>query len=249
MLHREEDAIVLDSEAAGETDRRVLLLTAQGALLRALAPSAARSRRRFGGALQPAARVHARWTVRTDDALAILEEAALLQAPPAPDPLERYYVVAHVLETAAAFAREGQDDPHLYRLVVAVLDRLGAGDAPDPLARYAEAWILRLAGLLPDLDACGACGASLAGAPARVDAERGAFCGACAPAGARALGAAAVQWVESTRGVAPKDLVEPAAGAAAELARALPALITDVTERPLKAWPALVRLRRAAESA
>jgi len=160
---QEDEAIVLDTNVVGEADRRVLLLTSRGELIRALAPSAARSRRRFGAALQPGARVRARWTVRAEGAPPTLEEAQLLVAPPTPDPLERYYTVAHVLEMTTAFAREGAEDPRLFRLLAVILDRLEAGDPPGPLCRYFEAWTLRLAGLLPDLESCVQCGARLAG--------------------------------------------------------------------------------------
>ena len=244
MPRREEEAIVLDAELSGEADRRVLLLTAEGELVRARAPSAARSQRRFGAALQPGSRIRARWSRRAEDAPAILEEALSLAPPPTPDPLERYYVACHALELAAAFAREGAEDPRLFRLLSATLERLAAGDKPAPLARYVEAWTLRLAGLLPRLDACEACGADLAGGPARLAGESGAFCAAHAPAEAQAVGAAAAEWLRATHNCPPGALPPLAGAAAADLERALPELIVSFTERPLRALAALRRLQR-----
>ena len=245
MQREEDEAIVLEVELAGEADRRVLLLGGRGELVRALAPAAARSRRRFGAALQPGARVRARWSVRAEGASAILEEAQLLAPPPTPDPLERYYTLLHLVETTALFAREGADDPRLFRLLAAALERVGAGDAVGPLSRYFEAWVLRLGGLLPELDVCAACGRALTGQAVRVAGERGGFCAEHAPPGARRLGPAAAAWLEETRRRPPGELPALSESAGDELARLLPALIFEFTERPLRALGALARHRRA----
>lgn len=243
MNRQEDEVIVLSVELVGEADRRVLLLNSQGELVRALAPAAARSRRRFGAALQPGARCRARWTVRAESAPAVLDEAQLLALPPTPDPLERYYTAAHMLESTAAFAREGAEDPRLFRLLAASLERLAAGDPAAPLARYFEAWTLRLAGLLPELDECAGCGSALKGRAVRIAGERGAFCASHAPAGSRALSAAAAAWLDQTRRRSPEDLPPLSPAADVELQRVLPALIGDFTERPLLAWDALRRLQ------
>ncbi|GAB4223954.1 MAG: hypothetical protein Kow0062_24940 [Acidobacteriota bacterium] len=243
MTIQEDDAIVLDVRTQRESDRSVLLLTGRGERLFAWAPGAARSVRRFGAALQPGARVRARWRRRGESALPVLEEAHLTGAPPRPDPLERYYASAHVLEVVAALAREGQEDPRLYRLTARVLDRLAAGDPPAPLCRYLEAWMLRLAGLLPDLARCDASGEPLAGRAARITPQHGLV--ADGP-GVRGwpLGPAARRWLEATRHAAPDAVDTPDREAAAELEHALPALIEAFTERPLRALRAWRRLER-----
>lgn len=235
---------MLDAEVAGEADRRVVLLLRSGESVRALAPSAARSRQRFGAALQPGGVVRARWTVRAEGAVPVLDEATLLAPPPTPDPLERFYVTAHVLEVAGAFAREGAEDPRLFRLTAAVLARLAAGDDPGRLARYFEAWTLRLAGLLPELDVCAGCGADVRGGAVRIAADRGAYCAGHAPAGARHFGGAAAAWLEATRHAPPEAIPELLPAAAHDLARALPGLIGDFTERPLRALAALIKFNR-----
>ncbi|MCU0231966.1 MAG: DNA repair protein RecO [Acidobacteria bacterium] len=241
--HAESEAIVLDAQLAGEADRRVVLLCASGELVRGVAHAAARSRKRFGGALQPGARVRARWTVRREGAEAVLEEAQLVAEPPAGDPLERLYLAAHLLELAGAFAREGAEDPRLYRLLGACLEALAAGAAPDPLARYAEAWTLRLAGLLGDLTTCDECGAPLAGRRAQIAPESGAFCAGHSVPGARTLGPGATGWLAATVRLGPAAIPDPPNPVARELAQALPALVVAFTGRPLVAWPALSALR------
>lgn len=238
MQRREDDAIVLEAKVQQESDRSVVLLTAQGERVFAYAPRAAGSKRRFGASLQPAARVHALWYVRREGALPVLEEATLLAPPPVPDPLERYYATTHVLELAAAFAREGQEDPRLYRLIASVLERLAAGDDPEPLCRYTEAWLLRLAGLFPDLASCAASGQRIGTRTAFVVPEAGAFLREHAPPGAFVLGPDACRFLDATRTQSPQELTAPSPVAARELSRALPGLVQAFTERPLFAWAA-----------
>jgi DNA repair protein RecO (recombination protein O) len=239
MLRREDDAIVLETRPHGEADRLVALLTGRGERLWALAPAAARSRRRFGGALQPGARVRARWTVRREDAPPVLDEAVLVAAPPTPDPLVRYYATAHVIDVVSAFAREGDEDPRLFRLLAATLDRLAAGDEPEPLARYVEAWTLRLAGLMPEIGTCAACGAPLAGSGLQLARAGGAFCGLHAPPGSWTLGPAAAAWLAAIRGLAPGRLPPADPPLLRELATPLTGTIMTFTERPLRGWDAL----------
>lgn len=246
MTRREEEAIVLEASLVGEADRQVRLLLRSGELLRGTAPSGARSQRRFGPALQLGARIRIRWSRKRETAEAVLEEAQVLALPPSPDPgLERYYVAAHALETVGAFAREGAEDPRLFRLLAAVLDRLAAGDPPDPLARYLEAWTLRLAGLLPDLDTCSACGISLSGKVRLLVPEEGVFCGDHAHSGFHRLTQAPSEWIQATRHCPPGNLPAMNSSTRAALAAVLPSFIVSFTGRRLVAWPALIQLRRS----
>jgi DNA repair protein RecO (recombination protein O) len=244
MTRRETEAIVLSVETRGENDLRVVLLSAQGELIDAHAPAAKRSQRRFGAALQPATRIRARWTQRREGAGAILDEAVALGAPPHPDPLERLYASAHLVELLSIFGREGQSDPHLYRLLAAALGRLDQGDAVGPLARYVEGWLLRLAGWMPDLTCCATCGAPLTQASVALAAERGAFCERDAPPGSARLGREAINWLIATERHAPDRLPPLSAPAQRELAELLMHWIEGFAGRSLKAWRGWARLTR-----
>jgi len=243
MKQHEDEAIVLDIRPARDADRSVVLLASSGELVPTYAPAAARSRRRFGGALMPGARVRARWTVQREGGLAVLQELQLVGDAPSPDPLERFYAASHVLEVTRAFAREGAEDPRMYRLLRSVLERIAAGDPIDPLARYFEAWVLRLAGLLPESAGCSACGASLDGAEVVVVPDEGAFCTEHAPAGGRHLSRRAAAWLAATRDRPPERLPPLGDRDGEALAGLLTGTIVGFTERRLKAWPALAALR------
>ncbi|MDQ7006910.1 MAG: DNA repair protein RecO C-terminal domain-containing protein [Acidobacteriota bacterium] len=245
MKHRESEAIVLEIRSREEADRGVTLLLGSGELVVAHAPAGARSRRRFGGALQPGTKVRARWTHARQGSRAVLAEAEPRRAAPAPDPLERYYGACHLLEMARDFSREGLVDPRVYRLVDRSLEALDGGAPVDALLRYAEAWMLRLAGVLPPLEACEVCGASLAGPGTLFLApDAGARCAAHRGPGATPLEAGAAAWLRRTRGVAPGTLAPLDTGVDDQLRRALGSLLTAFTGRPLRALQALTRLGR-----
>jgi DNA repair protein RecO (recombination protein O) len=246
MERREEQAIVLDSRLSGESGKLVSLLTEQGQLLQAFAAGASGSRRRFGGALEPGCRVRARWTVAREGGWARLEEAVVEQGPPAPDPLERLYATAHLVELARAFARQGFEEPLVYRLTVGCLEALRHAEEVDPLLRYAELWTLRLAGLWPDTGSCAVCGRSLAGEPRFMLSDAGAVCGEHRGPGAQRLEPAAVEWTERAAQTPPDRIRPPGPGADSALRRVLGRWIVSFTDRPLGALEALERLRRGA---
>jgi DNA repair protein RecO (recombination protein O) len=146
-----------------------------------VARAARKSRRRFGGALEPLTEVQARWSEREGrdlhriDALELIRSHSAMQSDPA-----LQAVCAVLSEVAAGVAREAQADPQGFRLMGAVLRALESGTDPWVAVRYFEYWTLRLHGLLPDLSSCGACGNPIArGARAVVSAGRGVVCARC----------------------------------------------------------------------
>jgi DNA repair protein RecO (recombination protein O) len=248
MERREEHAIVLDSRVSGETGKLVSLLTEHGQLLQAFAPGAGGSRKRFGGALEPGARVRARWSVSREGGGARLEEAVLEHAPPRPDPLERLYATAHLVDLARAFARQGFEEPRLYRLVASCLGALERAAEVDPLLRYAELWVLRLAGLWPDLGQCAVCGRPLGGRPRWLAPDLGAVCAEHRGPAAQRLDASAAEWALRAGRTPPDAVPAPREADGGALRRVLTRWIVSFTDRPLTSLEALERLRRGAKS-
>ena len=246
MTRREEEAIVLSVDKSRSADRVVSLIGETGELLRAYAPAAAKSKRRFAGALLPGAVVRASWTVRREGSMPVLDELQLLHEPPSPEPLERFYVVCHLLELAVAFAREGDENPRTYRLLQAVLRRIARGDPASPLARYFEAWTLRLSGLLPEFDRCAVCGEPLERSSVAVSPERGASCAEHAGPGSVTLTPSAASWIDSTRVRSPSRMERLSRADDARVARLCHRLIVSFTERPMRSWPALAAMLEGA---
>jgi DNA repair protein RecO (recombination protein O) len=217
VIRRQDEAFVLDTRELGEADLIVSLLTEQHGKVRAVARAARRSRRRFGGLLEPLTRVRASWVehegrdLQRLDELECVRSFAAMQAEPL-----RQAACAVLAEVSAAFSHEGQAEQQEFRLVAAVLDALERGHPPRPLLRYFEYWTLRVHGLLPALDACVACGRALPGSGSvRVSAGRGPQCDDCPrPVGTRVttLRPADRAFLEAARGLPPAALSDPAHG-------------------------------------
>ena len=181
MIRQRDEAFVLDTRELGEADLIVTLFGQHHGKVRAVAASARRSRRRFGGLLEPLTCVRASWVERAGRQLHRLAEVEGVRsfADMQSDPL-RQATCAVLADVAGAFAHEGQADLKAFRLLGAVLDALEGGAEPWVMLRYFEYWTLRVHGLLPDLDSCAVCGRGLpAQRPSRVSRNRGAICAEC----------------------------------------------------------------------
>jgi DNA repair protein RecO (recombination protein O) len=151
MRRKRDECYVLETLELGEADLIVTLLGREAGKVRAVAPGARRSRRRFGGALEPLTRVAAEWVEREARDLHRLESVdclrsfAAMQADP-----ELQATCAVLVELTRTFGSEGQAEPADFRLIGAVLEALERGGDPPTLLRYFEYWLLRIHGLLPD---------------------------------------------------------------------------------------------------
>ena len=151
MKPRRDEAWVLDTHELGEADLIVTLLAEHAGRVRGVATSARKSRRRFGGALEPLTRVRASWVEREGrdlhriEALEVERSFADMQSAP-----ERQAAAAVVREIAVASSHEGEGDPTAFRLVGAVAEALEGGLDPWVAVLYFEYWTLRLHGVLPE---------------------------------------------------------------------------------------------------
>ena len=180
---------MLGTTELGEADLIVTLLAENTGRLRGVAPSARKSRRRFGGRLEPLTRVVVTWAEREGrelhriESLETLRSFAAMQADPA-----RQAACAVLAEITGAVVHEGEGDPRTFRLLGALLEAIEAGLDPWTAVRYAEYWTLRLHGVLPELNVCAACGTELSASDPRWIAEASVLCRRCPkPAGAVVL--------------------------------------------------------------
>ncbi len=172
---------MLSTSELGEADLIVTLLAEHHGRVRGVAASARKSRRRFGGALEPLTRVNASWVEREGrelhrlSTLEPLRSFAAMQSDPA-----RQAACAVLSEITAATIRDEQPETSTFRLLGAVLEALEGGLAPWAAVRYAEYWTLKLHGVLPDLALCALCGRPLTGSGGRFAvAGSGLLCRSC----------------------------------------------------------------------
>ena len=122
------DAVILRIVDHGEGHRIVELLSPDRGLLRAFAPGAQRSRRRFGGALEPTHAVRATLRLRPGRDLATLDEATVTGAHPGiRADLGAFARASVMVELVRALVKDGEAQPALHALLVAGLDALDAG--------------------------------------------------------------------------------------------------------------------------
>jgi DNA repair protein RecO (recombination protein O) len=189
MAQRETEALVLRTYRLGEADKIVSLLTRQFGRLRAAATGAQRTKSRFGGALEPLSYIRVWLFERETRDLLRLNSAELLES--FFDMQKDYRVQSaaqYIVEVAERVLPEREVNERAFRLLLAVLRALKRwGEINRPLL-YFDYWILRLGGVLPDLESCVACGRGLKteGGYYGPGAE-GLLCGVCRTASASQL--------------------------------------------------------------
>jgi DNA repair protein RecO (recombination protein O) len=160
---KQSDAIVLRTYPLREADLLVTLFTRDEGKIRGVARSAKKSKRRFGGALEPLTRVRAYYDQKAGQELVRLDSCDVLESPlmHAVD-YERSVALAYVAEVLDGLLPDHDVNDAVFRLTLSVLPRIEAGEIWMPLT-YFDLWITRLMGLLPDLTACIVCGDELNG--------------------------------------------------------------------------------------
>jgi DNA repair protein RecO (recombination protein O) len=160
------EAVVLRTWPVHEADLIVSFFTRDYGRLRGVAKSALKSRKRFGGALEPMTLACAWFAERPRQELVRLDQLEILRSPlSAPVDATRLAVLSFYAELLDEALPD--HDPHetVFRLLLAVLDQTTAVRSETvqpwmPLT-YFQLWMTRLMGLLPDMAHCTACGEAL----------------------------------------------------------------------------------------
>ena len=157
------DAIVLRTYNLAEADRIVLCLTRNAGLVRAVAKGARRMKSRFGAALEPFTLVRLAFYEKENRELVTISNAEILKSQFAmagqPETAE---VLAYISEMVSAFAPPHEANERLFRMVVACVDALHESPvSASVVLRYFEVWLLRLAGMFPDVRNCAGCGSAV----------------------------------------------------------------------------------------
>jgi DNA repair protein RecO (recombination protein O) len=162
MALRETEALVLRTHRLGEADKIASLFTRQLGRLRAVATGAQRTKSRFGSTLEPLSHVRIWVFERENRDLLRLNSAELLESFFDMQKDYRVQVAAqYIAEVAERMLPEREVNERAFRLLLAVLRALKqSGEINRPLL-YFNFWMLRLGGVLPDLERCAECGRAL----------------------------------------------------------------------------------------
>lgn len=166
MALRESEAIVLRTYPMREADLLVTLLTRTEGKVRGVARSAKKSKRRFGGALEPLTYVRAFYDVRERQELVRLDACEVLESPLASEvSYARAVALGHIAELLDELLPDREANDAVFRLTLSVLQVLTGEDIWMPIT-YFDLWLTRLVGFLPELTECVVCGRGLNGSRA-----------------------------------------------------------------------------------
>ncbi|MFN7946149.1 MAG: DNA repair protein RecO [Blastocatellia bacterium] len=162
-LH-ETEAFVLRSYTLKEADKICVFLTRDAGKLRGVAHGARKLRSRFGSSLEPFTEVALTYFQKENKELVSVSNCEIIRS--SFDLSSRSEMLAateYLAELALEFLPDHEPNEKVYRLIAATLEALrqSPDKAPDPLVRYFEVWLLKLAGFFPDLRHCGSCEKSL----------------------------------------------------------------------------------------
>ena len=155
------EAAVLRTWPVHEADLIVSLFTRDYGRVRGVAKSAMKSRKRFGGALEPMTLTRAWFAERPGIELVRLDQLEIIRSPLSlPVDQLRMTVLSFFAEVLDEALPEHDPQETVFRLLVSVLEETTVQQPWMPLT-YFQLWLTRLMGLLPDIAHCTACGEAL----------------------------------------------------------------------------------------
>ena len=229
MITHTSDAIVLRTWPFREGDLLVTIFTRRHGKVRGVAKSALRSRKRFGGALEPMTHVRAHYAEKPRQELLRLDSFEIVTSPLS-EPVD--YARAAALAFLAEVLNETlpDHDPHdaVFRLTLAAMHHLHTDSI----------W-------LPELHRCVDCGEPLKTGAYFHATRDGLFCAAHKRPSARALSAESLALAEKIARKPLSDIanVQLSRDQAEDLRRFLVQILERHIERKLKSAVALSRLK------
>jgi DNA repair protein RecO (recombination protein O) len=171
------EAVVLRTWPVHESDLIVSFFTRDYGRMKGVAKAALKSRKRFGGALEPMTVVRAWFAERPRQELVRLDQLEILRSPlSAPVDHVRMAVLSLFAELLDEALPEHDPQETVFRLLVSVLEQTTIEQPWMPLT-YFLLWMTRLMGLLPDIVHCTACAEPLKAGEASFNAfGDGLFC-------------------------------------------------------------------------
>lgn len=203
------EAVVLRTWPVHEADLIVSFFTRDHGRVKGVAKSALRSRKRFGGALEPMTVARAWFAERPRQELVRLDQLEIVRSPlSAPVDQARMAALSFYAEVLDECLPEHDPQETVFRLLLSVLEQTHAvqaesaesgatrtqGTQPWMALTYFSLWMTRLMGLLPDVAHCMVCSESLQAAEVWFSAYAdGMFCGLHRNGSASALSADSLQ--------------------------------------------------------
>ncbi|MBI1746376.1 MAG: DNA repair protein RecO [Acidobacteria bacterium] len=169
------EALTLRTYDLDEADKIVVFFTQRYGKIRAVAPGAKRTRSRFGSAFEPLTYLQLSVYEKEGAELGRVSHTDILYSPyTGGGHLYRTIYCSYFCELINEFTQARDANDHIFRLALATLQALDTqldDEAMIPyaerLARYVEAWMLKLEGYWPSSAVCARCQANTGAEPVR----------------------------------------------------------------------------------
>src|ERR1044072_4231319 len=154
----QSDSIIPKTSPLGEADRIVAFFSRDHGKLRGVANGARKMKNRFGASLEPLAHSRLQFFEKENRHLVRIQSAELLDSPMKLfEDYDRAVCAGRLIELVDRFLPEHEPQDAVFRLVSMTVRALEQGCPVEFAACYFEVWMLRLAGVFPDLFLCSVC--------------------------------------------------------------------------------------------
>ena len=200
------DAIVLRPSPFQEGGLVVSFLTEHGERLAGLARGAKKPSAKWVAAFEPLSLVRVNFFSKEHAELRRITRCELQHSPLTLGHLESSLVIACIAGLVDRIAKEGLEDPRLFRLISSCSRAVSKEpDKAMAILAYCEHWLLHCMGLLPPPNGCGRCGRQ--DAPFVALGEAGWLCSACTPTdGKESLPEGAKGYLQAIRKAKPEEM-------------------------------------------
>jgi len=167
-LH-ESDSIILKTYPLAEADRIVVFFSRDYGKLRGVANGVRRLKSRFGASLEPMAQSRVTFFQKETQELVRIRSTELIDSPmKLLKDYDRAVAASQLADLVDRFLPDHDKQDAVFRLFALTRQSLIQGLPLELVRCYFEVWMLRLAGVLPDLFVCSGCNRPLMGGEARV---------------------------------------------------------------------------------
>ena len=162
MALHQSDSIILKTYPLGEADRIVAFFSRDFGKLRGVANGARKMKNRFGASLEPLSHSRIQFFEKENRDLVRIQSAEILDSPMKLfEDYDRAVCAGRLIELVDRFLPEREPQDAVFRLVRMTVRALEQGCSIEFAGCYFEVWMLRLAGVFPDLFVCSACSKNL----------------------------------------------------------------------------------------
>jgi DNA repair protein RecO (recombination protein O) len=152
------EAFLIRKTDYGEADYVLTLFTKDFGKIRGLAKNAKKSRKRFGGRLEPFVHLRARFRERPGGMKFIEDSETIEVFSSLMEDIGLFTWGSFILENVDALLPEEEPNERMFELLVQTLSDLDSKKSPLIVALNFQIWALTLCGYKPNFDACAKCG-------------------------------------------------------------------------------------------